>query len=163
MRAASPNGSPSTTDAANMAFVTNGFGTTSQTFERLGTFTVPNTGDWHKFTWVPLLDASGNPAMFIGGSVKTLRVTTDNGNYNVNFYELVPANQMSIIASVSGGNVVISFLAQTNVTYQVEYKNNLTDPSWAPLSNPVSGDDAIQSVSDAANGSNRFYRVQMNQ
>lgn len=163
MRAASPNGSPATVDAANMSLVTGGFGTTSQPTEMLGTFTVPNTGDWHKFTWVPLLDAYGNPAMFIGGSVKTFRVTTDNGNYNVNFYELVPANPTFITASVSRGNVVISFLTQTNVTYQVEYKNNLTDPSWAPLSNPVSGNDAIQSVSDAANGSNRFYRVQMNQ
>src|SRR5262249_16187804 len=37
MRAASPNGSPVTTDAASMSLVTSGQGTTNQTTTRLGT------------------------------------------------------------------------------------------------------------------------------
>jgi hypothetical protein len=163
MRAASPGGSPVTKDAAKMSLVTGGWGTTSQTTEILGTFTIPNTGDWHKFTFVPLLDAYGNPAVFIGSSVKTLRATTDNGGYNVNFYELAPANPIFITASINNGNVITSFLTQTNVTYQVEYKNNLTDPNWTLLGNPISGNNAIKSVNDAANRSGRFYRVQMSQ
>jgi len=41
---------------------------------------------------VPLKDGVGNLVQVTNnGSVKTLRATTDNGNYNANFYILIPA------------------------------------------------------------------------
>ena len=90
MRAANPNGA--TADAASMALVTSGRGTSSQTTTNLGTFSVPQTGNWQVYTWVPLEDANGNLALFSGGGVKTLRVSTDNGSYNANFYLLMTAD-----------------------------------------------------------------------
>jgi CheY-like chemotaxis protein len=36
--------------------------------------------------------------------------------------------------------------------YQVEYKNNLTDLSWTPLSRPIAANGAIQSASDSTVG-----------
>lgn len=89
LRAADGNGS--TTDSASMSLVTSGLGTSSQTTSKLGTFSVPATGGWQKYTWVPLRDVAGNLVQFTGGSVKTLRFTTDNGNYNANFFLLMPA------------------------------------------------------------------------
>jgi CotH kinase protein/Lamin Tail Domain/Carbohydrate binding domain len=85
MRAANPNGF--TADSASMS----GAAT--------GTFSVPDTGNWQTYTWVPLRDSNGNLARFVGGSVETLKVTTDNGNYNANFYLLMPLNTNAPVIS----------------------------------------------------------------
>jgi hypothetical protein len=89
MRAASPNGP--TSDSASMSLVISGRGATNQTAVQLGTFSVPNTGGWQSYAWVPL-KTNGNFATFTGGSVETLRGTTDSGGYNVNFYMLATTN-----------------------------------------------------------------------
>ncbi|HEV2694152.1 MAG TPA: lamin tail domain-containing protein [Verrucomicrobiae bacterium] len=90
MRGSDGNGS--SVDSASMALVTSGRGTTTQATTQLGTFSVPALGGWQVYSWVPLKDATGNLAQFTGGAVKTLRVTTDNGNNNANFYLLMPAD-----------------------------------------------------------------------
>lgn len=90
MRAASPNGP--TTDSASMFLVTGGFGTTSQTANKLGTFSVSNTGNWQSYAWIPLMTNNTTFATFTGGSTETLKGTTDNGGYNVNCYMLVTTN-----------------------------------------------------------------------
>jgi hypothetical protein len=90
MRAASPNGP--TTDSVSLSLVTSGRGTTNQTTNKLGTFSVPNTGAWQTYTWVPLKTNSSTFATFAGGAVETLRARTDNTGYNVNFYMLVTTN-----------------------------------------------------------------------
>jgi regulation of enolase protein 1 (concanavalin A-like superfamily) len=112
MRASNPNGF--TADGASMSVVTSGRGTSSQTTSNLGTFSVPSTGNWQTYAWVPLLDANGNLAKFTGGSVETLRVTTDNGSYNANFYLLMPAdtNQPTINNLYPDGS---NFFQYTNV------------------------------------------------
>ena len=66
-----------------------------------------------------------------------------------------------INASYNGTNVVVSFLAQSGLSYQLQYKNNLTDANWTLLGGTVSGSNTVQSLSDSANGSGRFYRVQV--
>jgi hypothetical protein len=65
-----------------------------------------------------------------------------------------------LTATRSGGNIVLLLATQNGHNYQVEYKNNLTDPNWAPLGSPISGNGAVQSASDSTAGrSTRFYRV----
>lgn len=90
LRAADGNGT--TSDSCSMALVTSGWGTTSQTINKLGTFSVPASGGWQKYEWVPLRDNVGNLVEFTGGSTNTLRLTTDNGSYNANFFLLMPVN-----------------------------------------------------------------------
>ena len=135
-------------------------------FLRLGTFTVPNTGDWQAYTWVPLKDTGGNLVKFTGGSVQTLRATTDNGGYNVNFYELVSTNTsvgvVTLAASVSGGNINLSFPTQVGLTVtKLEYKNNLSDIGWIPVGDLISGNGAVQSVSDTPGGNTRYYHARI--
>jgi hypothetical protein len=166
MRAASPNGSPVTTDAASMSLVTSGFGTTNQTTTRMGTFTVPNTGGWHTFSWVPLQDTHGNLVQFTNSSgIKTLRVTTDNGGYNANFYELVPVtaslDPTSLVVSLSGANIIVSFATQLGFAYQLEYKTNLTDPNWVSLGGRIVGDGSVQHLGEPLSGASGFYRVEI--
>jgi hypothetical protein len=112
MRGASPNSY--TADSASMYLVTSGRGTSSQTTQALGTFSAPDTGNWQVYTWIPLLGTNGNLASFTGGSTQTLRVATDNGGYNANFYLLMPAdtNQPVIGNLYPDGS---SFFQYTNV------------------------------------------------
>jgi autotransporter-associated beta strand protein len=153
-------------DSASFSWVTGGQTTTNQSTVKLGTFSVPSTGGWQTYTWVPLKDSGGNPVQIAStGFVETMRVTTDNGNYNANFYILVPVYTppsgmaLSISNSSGNGNLSISFPTQPGYNYQLEYKTNLTDAVWIPLGNVTLGDGTIHSMSDLIGQGSRFYRV----
>jgi hypothetical protein len=109
-------------------------------------------------------DASGNLAtVSLNGSTNTLQVirpTEDptTPDVNVNFMMLVPV--MSEGVALSGTNVVISFPSLIGWNYQVQYKTNLTDPTWNVVGT-VPGNNGTQSVPDPATGKSRFYRVQV--
>jgi hypothetical protein len=153
-------------DGASLSVVTSGQNTTNQTTTKLGTFSVPSTGDWQIYTWVPLKDNGGNLIQVTNdGSVKTLRTTTDNGSYNANFYILIPTYtppaSMALTVSNSGGNMGITFPTQPGYGYQAEYKTNLTDAVWIPLGGVISGDGTIWSVNDVIGVGSRFYRVRI--
>jgi hypothetical protein len=155
-----------TASDATLSEVTSGWGTTSQTTNFLGAFTIPNTG-WEVYTFVPMRDDNGNlVSLTFNGSTNTLQLarpgTAGDGLFpdvNANFLMLVPL--FDIQASHSGTNVVVSFLTQTGFNYQVQYKTHLTDASWTSLGSPVAGNNAVESVNDPANGTTRFYRVQI--
>src|SRR6476660_2749037 len=71
--------------------VTSGVGTTTQTTNSLGTFTLPNTGGWQSYSWVPLRDANGNLVRVDLGGIATLRLTAGSGGGgNNNFLMLAP-------------------------------------------------------------------------
>ncbi len=88
LRAASANAS--TTDSASLAQVLSDPAQPNQTAASLGTFSVPNTGGWQNYQWVPLMDQFGKLARVPGG-LATLRLTTDKGGYNADFLLLVEA------------------------------------------------------------------------
>jgi hypothetical protein len=89
MRCASGGGGGS----CGLARVTAGVGTSNQTVVNLGTFVVPNTGNWQKYAFSPLKDNNGNlvKVTFDGTSKSTLRVFGPSG-CNANFYLLQPAD-----------------------------------------------------------------------
>jgi hypothetical protein len=79
----------------------------------------------------------------------------------------------NLTATVSGGNVNLSFSAGAGLNYSVLYKTNLTDPAWNVLAGnvaaPLTWQTNVQSVgltypvtvSDSVSGQhNRFYKVQ---
>jgi hypothetical protein len=142
--------------------VTGGWGTTTQTTVDLGSFTVPNQG-WGTYNWVPLRDGTGAllPLTF-DGSTNTLRITSAgpeaNMEVNVNFLMLVPPLKLS--ATRVGGNISVSFGTQSGFSYQVEYKNTVTDPNWTALGAPVAGDGLTKTVLDPIAGQ-RIYRLRV--
>ena len=115
---------------ATLSEVTSGWGTTTQTTNFLGVFTIPNTG-WEAYTFVPMRDDNGNlVSLTFNGSTNTLQLARPGTagdalfpDVNANFLMLVPL--FNIHASHSGANVVVSFLTQTGFNYQVEYKTHL--------------------------------------
>jgi len=75
---------------------------------------------------------------------------------------VAPGFELTVItATVIGGNIHISFPTQTGFSYQLLYKNNLTDASWTPLGSPITGNNSSQAVNDPTTGTTRFYRVQV--
>lgn len=149
---------------AILSQVTGGFGTTNQTLKPLGTFYVA-PGGWSTWEWASLMDASGRPAKItLTGPTNTLQLggspVSGHPEVNVNFLMLV-ASTPDIVAtvSVSGATVTISFPTQSGASYQVQYKNKLSDTTWLPLGSVVAGNSAVQSVNDSVTGSSRFYRV----
>ena len=166
MRAANDNGL--TADSASMSLVTSGQGATNQTTTKLGAFSVPDTGNWQSYAWVPLLNSNGSPVQLnMTGSAETLRVTTDNGSYNANFYELAPTtvqvNPVTLAASMNNGSIMILFPTQIGFIYQVQYTESLTETNWTSLGSPLSGNGAAQTISAPISGNTRFYRVQIKQ
>ena len=64
-----------------------------------------------------------------------------------------------VTASVSGGQVQLSFPTLYGPKYQVYYKTNITEASWHALGSPVVGDGTVKTVSDSAGASSRYYTV----
>jgi hypothetical protein len=61
------------------------------------TVSVPNIGGWQSYSYLPYVDSSTNPVtLTFDGSASTLRMSTDGGSYNVNFYMLMPTNQITL-------------------------------------------------------------------
>jgi hypothetical protein len=112
--------------------------------------------------------SSGNLVQITNnGAIKTLRVTTDNGNYNANFYILIPAytppasTTLTVSYGTGNGNLSIFFPTQPGYNYQLEFKTNLTDAVWIPLGNTTIGDGTTQSAKDGIGNARRFYRVRI--
>jgi hypothetical protein len=138
--------------------VTNGAGTSSQTTSYLGTF--KGTGaSFTTWQYVPLINTNNSQLVAVTfNGLDTLQMLAD-GNENANFFMLVPvAQQVNLTATLSGGNVSLSFPTQTGFTYTVQYKNHLTDSTWLTLGS-VSGDGTVKSLSDGTGQPSRFYRL----
>jgi autotransporter-associated beta strand protein len=139
-RVASPN-LPGT-QAIALAQVTNGQGTTTQTTSSLGTFPVQDTGGWQTYVWTPLLDGNGQPYVFQGGSVETLRATQLKSGYNVNYYMLVSTNSQLIPPQ---GSVTLQLAVQPSsngqsivVTWPGSIDDTVTNLYWTPdLTPPI--------------------------
>jgi len=76
--------------SATLSLVTDGVGTTTQTTENLGTFTGRGTGGWGNNDLVPMLTASGAPAVVHLQGLQTVRASISSGDYN--FIMLSAAN-----------------------------------------------------------------------
>jgi len=150
---------------ATLSILTSGYGAASPVTNFLGAFVVPD-GGWSSWEWSSLVDGNGNAVTvtLIGGG-QTLQldgspINTDS-EVNVNFLMLVPTGPTRLNAARSGAATTISFQTGTGFSYQVQYKNNLTDPTWTVVGSPISGDGTTHSVIDSASAASRFYRAQI--
>ncbi|HEV2392850.1 MAG TPA: immunoglobulin domain-containing protein [Verrucomicrobiae bacterium] len=88
-------------------------------------------------------------------------VGTQGGAGSVYFDDmsLVSKLRVTVGSSVSTpGTFKITFPTQVATTYQVLYKNDLTDPAWQLLTT-VTGDGTVKTVTDPIGPGKRFYTV----
>jgi hypothetical protein len=98
------------------------------------------------------------------------RIAAQNyGNDPVNWHAALPtAGTANTIlptgtATLPGGGIVrLTFTVQPGFTYQVEYKNHLTDATWLPLGETHFAPDETLLVNDNLTSQpQRFYRLRM--
>jgi autotransporter-associated beta strand protein len=94
----------------------------------------------------------------INGTGATLAGPGFGGTATAN--SLWPNPTFNLSAAVSGTNATLLFPTESWHSYQVQYKNALTDPSWSNLGGPVGGNDELLPVNDPTVAPGRFYRIQ---
>lgn len=72
---------------------------------------------------------------------------------------LNPTFNVSAGLDITGTNIAITLPTESWHTYQLQYKNAVTDPSWSNLGSPFGGNDTLETITDSTAGSSRFYRV----
>ena len=124
-----------------------------------GYFTVPAGASYIKFQVYENVPAGGNSADAVYWDEMRL-------------IQVVPVPDLK--ASVSGGNVNLTFSAGPALTYTLLYKTNLTDTAWNILSNNIAAPLSWQTntasvgisypitVTDVPSTRTRFYKVQSN-
>jgi len=108
------------------------------------------------FTWIP----SGPPGT-ITNSITV--VVTDNGKppKSASGTFLVFANDLSAVPPVISTNgISIGWSAISGLTYRVQYKNNLSDPTWTDLPGDITTSNSVGLKLDpGVTNSTRFYRI----
>jgi hypothetical protein len=94
----------------------------------------------------------------INGTGATLAGPGFGGTATANSLWLNPT--FSINPGVSPANASVTFPTESWHSYQLQYKNALTDPSWSNLGSPVGGNDALQTIIDPTPTTSRFYRIE---
>jgi hypothetical protein len=136
--------------------VVSGTGTVNQVTRRLGMWQAPGR-DYVNYDWVPLTDEGSAPVAVSLNGQTTLRITT-TGYCNPNYFMLVPAVGVTVSATHSGGNLVLSFPTQPGVVYRVLYSTDLGGGNWTLLTS-IAGDGTTKSVSDPTTAARRFYKI----
>ncbi|HZQ46452.1 MAG TPA: malectin domain-containing carbohydrate-binding protein, partial [Verrucomicrobiae bacterium] len=113
------------------------------------------------FSWTPPLAQST--------TTNTISVrVTDNGSPALSATRIfsvtvVAPPRISQPTISAGGNITLMFTAFPGKTYQIQYKNNLSDSNWTILGTNVTASSSSVSVPDNMGGSpHRFYRVLQN-
>jgi hypothetical protein len=92
-------------------------------------------------------------------------IVTDNGTPPLSgaktFSVIVePPLQFSSTTVAADGSINFTFNSVTNESYQLQYKNNLTDPQWTLLGSRITGTGGPLALSDAISVQpQRFYRL----
>jgi len=102
-----------------------------------------------------------------GGTSQIYHIINGTGSSVGPSFATAYANQLwlnptfSLLAGLDPGgtNMVVTLPSESWHSYQLQYRNSLTDPGWFNLGSPFMGNDTLQTVTDPASGANRFYRV----
>lgn len=82
-----------------------------------------------------------------------------NGYVYLDSTSLMLKTPVLVTASLSNGDIKLSWLSQAATSYQVVYKDNLSDVAWTPTGGAIPGDGSVVSVSYPTAGGKRFYSV----
>ena len=81
---------------------------------------------------------------------------------NLSFSANVALLPLPLNIQTSGANIILSWPAATGQTYQLEYKDDLTDPTWTPVGSPMTGTGGTLTITNSAGDSpQRFFRLEL--
>jgi hypothetical protein len=79
-------------------------------------------------------------------------------SYNSGTLTVVAVPQLTALSIVSN-QFIFSFPTLSNQLYQVEYKNDMSAPTWTDLGSPLDGTGGSITITNAITGTKRFYQV----
>jgi hypothetical protein len=101
--------------------------------------------------------------LFIRSWASDLLSNNFSGSSGIYALTVSPPALLCEIGLSPGGVPVISWPAAAGTNFQAQYKNNLTDPAWLPVSGNVTIVSNTESITDTSpSGAQRFYRLQSN-
>jgi hypothetical protein len=103
-------------------------------------------------------DGTSSLYHIINGTGATLSGPGFGGTATANC--LWPDPAFSLSAVICGANTSVAFPSESWHSYQLQYKQALTDPAWSNLGTPVGGNDGLQQLNDSTPATGRFYRVE---
>ncbi len=80
----------------------------------------------------------------------------------LNYFGMIGAPQFQQpLAASDGSSVTLNWNTSSGLKYRVQYKTNLTDPTWQTLGVDILATNTMTSVTDSSSssGSQRFYRI----
>jgi hypothetical protein len=106
--------------------------------------------------------AGGGGAVVFGGQYLFV-LDSNNGikGFLVNTNQGLGSFNISNVRLQSVDGIVLTWQTVAGHSYQVQYKNSLTDPSWIDLGSPISAAESSSSfTNDISGAATRFYRIQ---
>lgn len=98
---------------------------------------------------------SSNASVIGCGTI--IGMISNNGTLSTN---CSPASPIITAITRSGNTATVFFPTVNGLTYNLEYKDTLLDPSWTLIPPPLPGTGALENLQDTnATGSMRFYRL----
>jgi CotH kinase protein/Lamin Tail Domain len=83
----------------------------------------------------------------------------DNLSFSAN---VLPPESLPLNIQISGTNLLLTWPTTLGQSYQLEYKDDLTAPTWTPLGNWTNGTgDTLTITNDFGGSSQRFFRLQL--
>jgi len=141
LRVASPNGQG---DGLTLSWLTNGYGTTSQQYSKIGQFNAPLTGGWQNWSWTPLVDQNGNPVVVTNsGAQATIHLAEDNGGWNGNFFMFAPPDTQRPAITGLYPNGQAQFQRTNSLGFTVNSTVPLTSSAVTLTVNGVVQSDAV--------------------
>jgi hypothetical protein len=89
----------------------------------------------------------------------TMHATGGSGGILYDSMSLLKKIRVHVNAKKNGSNIDLSWQSQGGTSYQVVYKDNLTDSTWTPIGGLVAGDGGPQTASFAIANGKRFFSV----
>jgi hypothetical protein len=160
-----------------LAAISNRFVHLGQTVQFTATAT--DTDSWYQTLTFSLTNSPAGAAINAGNGAFTWTVTnvtapgtnsvtvrvTDNGTPTMSdaktFLVIVaPPLQFGSVTADGNGNLNLTFYSLPGQSYQLTFKNNLDDPQWTPIGQPVSGNGNAMTFSNSLSAQpQRFYRI----
>ena len=80
---------------------------------------------------------------------------------NLSFSASVPV-PVPVNLQTCGTNLILNWTGIAGQTYQLEYKDDLTSPTWTPLGSPVTGNGGtLTTTNNFGASSQRFFRLRL--
>jgi len=80
---------------------------------------------------------------------------------NLSFSASIPL-PVPVSIQISGTNIFLNWSAVPGQTYQLEYKDDLTAPTWTPMGSPVTGTDGTLTLTnDFGDSPQRFFHLRL--